>query len=131
MPKRNRGQLSVLSYQFSVSSITFGCQQSEISSQLSAIFGGDAVPDESEIVEVDARGLLCPLPVLRLAKAIDASPAWKRAILLATDPDARADVEAFCLARGLRLARAVAGTILEFEIERPVEASEPKTETEN
>jgi tRNA 2-thiouridine synthesizing protein A len=104
-------------------------QLAALSCPLSAILEGVAVPDESEIVEVDARGLLCPLPVLRLARAIDASPAWKRAVLLATDPDARADVEAFCEARGLRLARATVGKLLKFEIERPAEDAERKTES--
>ena len=47
-------------------------------------------------LEVDARGLLCPLPVLRLARALRPAPAGTVALLLATDPAAVADVEAFC-----------------------------------
>ena len=47
-------------------------------------------------LEVDARGLLCPLPVLRLARALRRAPAGTVAVLLATDPAAVADVEAFC-----------------------------------
>lgn len=54
-------------------------------------------------VEVDARGLLCPLPVLRLAKALHAKPPGTVARLLATDPGAVEDVEAFCAARACRL----------------------------
>lgn len=56
-------------------------------------------------IEVDARGLLCPLPVLRLAKALAAEPEWHGATLVATDPDAQADVEAFCASHGYALDR--------------------------
>jgi tRNA 2-thiouridine synthesizing protein A len=70
-------------------------------------------------IEVDARGLLCPLPVLRLAKAIDAEPDWDRATLVATDPDAEADVEAFCAARGFALGtKGQRDGELHFEIRR-------------
>jgi tRNA 2-thiouridine synthesizing protein A len=52
---------------------------------------------------VDARGLLCPLPVLRLAKAFRAQPSGIVARLLATDPAAVEDVEVFCRERGHEL----------------------------
>ena len=51
-------------------------------------------------IEVDARGLLCPLPVLRLAKAFRSAPAGAVARLLSTDPVAVQDVEVFCRERG-------------------------------
>ena len=41
---------------------------------------------------VDARGHRCPVPSLRLRKAIEASPTSDRFVLLATDPMARIDV---------------------------------------
>ena len=41
---------------------------------------------------VDARGHLCPVPSLRLRKAIEGLPPGTRAALLATDPMARIDV---------------------------------------
>lgn len=44
---------------------------------------------------VDARGLRCPLPVLRLRKAAREA-AGGSMLLLATDPAALADVPAFC-----------------------------------
>jgi len=70
-------------------------------------------------IEVDARGLLCPLPVLRLAKAIAADPDWDRATLVATDPDADADVAAFCEAHGFRLGtKGQSDGELRFEIRR-------------
>jgi tRNA 2-thiouridine synthesizing protein A len=51
-------------------------------------------------LEVDARGLLCPLPILRLARAIRRAPPGTVALLLATDPAAVADVDAYCLESG-------------------------------
>lgn len=47
-------------------------------------------------LEVDARGLYCPIPVLRLAKALRARPSGTVASLVATDPAAIEDVRAFC-----------------------------------
>ena len=47
-------------------------------------------------VEVDARGLLCPLPILRLARAFRRAPGGTVARLLATDPASVGDVETFC-----------------------------------
>jgi tRNA 2-thiouridine synthesizing protein A len=61
---------------------------------------------------VDARGLYCPLPILRLAAALAAAPPGTRARLLATDAAAVRDVEAFC-AGGL-------GTLLETVSEERV-----------
>ena len=50
--------------------------------------GGDAV--------LDARGLACPLPVLKAKKAIRSLPAGGVLTVLATDPGAGADFRAFC-----------------------------------
>ena len=41
---------------------------------------------------VDARGHLCPVPSLRLRKALEGLPSGAHATLLATDPMARIDV---------------------------------------
>jgi tRNA 2-thiouridine synthesizing protein A len=54
-------------------------------------------------VVVDARGLYCPIPVLRLAKAFREAPAGIVARLLATDPAAVEDVNVFCRERGHEL----------------------------
>ena len=51
-------------------------------------------------VLVDARGLYCPIPVLRLAKAFRGAPAGVVARLLATDPASVEDVNVFCRDRG-------------------------------
>ena len=50
-------------------------------------------------IEVDARGLRCPLPVIHLAAAARDAPAGTRIIVLATDPAARHDVPAWCRMR--------------------------------
>jgi len=50
--------------------------------------------------EVDARGLLCPLPVLRARKALREAAAGDRIRILATDPGAPKDFVAFCEATG-------------------------------
>ena len=52
---------------------------------------------------LDARGLQCPLPVLRARKALNELPAGGVLELLATDPSAVKDVAAFCEAAGHRL----------------------------
>jgi cysteine desulfurase len=49
---------------------------------------------------VDARGLRCPLPVIRLAQAAGGRAAGTVIALWATDPAARADVPAWCRMRG-------------------------------
>ena len=54
-------------------------------------------------VEVDARGLRCPLPVIRLAAAARSAPAGTRITVLANDPAARHDVPAWCRMRGHEL----------------------------
>jgi tRNA 2-thiouridine synthesizing protein A len=50
--------------------------------------------------EIDARGLKCPLPVIRLAQAARQAPAGTTLTLLTTDPAAAPDVAAWCRLRG-------------------------------
>jgi tRNA 2-thiouridine synthesizing protein A len=50
-------------------------------------------------IEVDARGLSCPLPVIRLATVARNAPAGTVITVLATDPAARHDVPAWCRMR--------------------------------
>ena len=54
-------------------------------------------------IEVDARGLRCPLPVIRLAEAARDAPAGTLITLQANDPSARHDVPAWCRMRGHEL----------------------------
>ena len=64
---------------------------------------------DAEIVEVEARGLRCPIPVIRLGAAIRDLPAGSLVRLLATDPAARSDVAAFCRMRGHELVETTDG----------------------
>jgi tRNA 2-thiouridine synthesizing protein A len=57
----------------------------------------------TEDIEVDARGLLCPLPVLKLARALAGEPSGRVARLSATDPVAVRDVDVFCREQGCAL----------------------------
>ena len=54
-------------------------------------------------IEVDARGLRCPLPVIRLAEAARDAPAGAWIVLLASDPATRYDIPAWCRMRGQEL----------------------------
>jgi tRNA 2-thiouridine synthesizing protein A len=52
-----------------------------------------------EPITIDARGMRCPWPALRLARAVrDAGPG--KFVLLADDPAAARDVPALCAERG-------------------------------
>ncbi len=53
---------------------------------------------------VDARGERCPLPVIRLARAVKDDPGVGQITVLATDPAAAHDIPAWCRMRGHRLA---------------------------
>jgi TusA-related sulfurtransferase len=58
---------------------------------------GDSPSDPvfGEIVE-DARGLLCPIPVIRLARRLEECPVGGTVLLLADDPAAPEDVRLWC-----------------------------------
>jgi TusA-related sulfurtransferase len=45
---------------------------------------------------VDCLGLACPLPVVRLARAVDAAEVGGVVELLADDPGARVDIPVWC-----------------------------------
>lgn len=51
-------------------------------------------------VVVDARGLICPAPVIALAQAARRLPEGSRVTVLATDPAAAVDVPAWARMRG-------------------------------
>jgi tRNA 2-thiouridine synthesizing protein A len=57
---------------------------------------------ESEIL-VDARGHRCPVPTLKLRRALEAAPAGARVRLLADDPMARIDVPHFAAEAGIEV----------------------------
>jgi len=52
---------------------------------------------------LDAKGLRCPLPVLRARKALKDVPAGDSLTVLATDSSAPKDFEAFCETTGCEL----------------------------
>ena len=52
---------------------------------------------------IDARGLLCPLPVLKLRKRLKSVPGGEVVELWADDPAAIVDVPHFCAAAGHEL----------------------------
>jgi len=49
---------------------------------------------------LDARGLYCPLPVLRTRERLEALPAGSRLDVVADDPLVRLDMQAFCAREG-------------------------------
>ncbi len=53
--------------------------------------------------ELDARGLNCPLPILRAKKAINKLEAGQVLKIVATDPGSVKDFEAFCNQTGNEL----------------------------
>jgi tRNA 2-thiouridine synthesizing protein A len=59
--------------------------------------------DRVNPIEVDARGLRCPMPVIRLAEAARDAPAGACIVVLASDPAARYDIPAWCRMRGHEL----------------------------
>jgi len=50
--------------------------------------------------EIDATGLLCPLPVLKVRKRLNAMAAGQVLLLRADDPMARIDIPHFCAEQG-------------------------------
>jgi tRNA 2-thiouridine synthesizing protein A len=73
----------------------------------------------AEIEELDARGLLCPLPVLKARKRLKALTTGARLRMLADDPAAVVDVPHFCAEQGHRLIEQVqAEGALVFVIEK-------------
>lgn len=55
------------------------------------------------VVELDARGLLCPMPVIKLAREAQEARPGTMVRLQADDPAARVDVPAWCRMRGHEL----------------------------
>lgn len=53
--------------------------------------------------EIDTRGLNCPLPILRAKKALNDMQGGQVLKVVATDPGAVKDFEAFCRSTGQQL----------------------------
>jgi len=52
------------------------------------------------LVELDARRLLCPLPVIKLQNCVNQQPAGTRVEITCTDPGALNDIPAWCRING-------------------------------
>jgi tRNA 2-thiouridine synthesizing protein A len=73
----------------------------------------------SDEILVDARGHRCPVPTLRLRRALEQAPAGARVRLLADDPLARIDVPHFAASIGaLLLEQSEADQVLSFLVSR-------------
>ena len=70
---------------------------------------------------LDAKGLNCPLPILKAKKALSAMDGGKTLEILATDPGSVKDFEAFCRTTGNKmLEHGVSDGVYRFVIERVV-----------
>ncbi|MEO5365174.1 MAG: sulfurtransferase TusA family protein [Magnetococcus sp. WYHC-3] len=82
--------------------------------------------DTEGLPTVDARHLLCPLPLLRIGELARTLPAGGRARVIATDPGLQRDLPVWCRVNGFRLegieqrGRELIGTI-----SRPASAEQP------
>lgn len=80
------------------------------------------VPDPA-VTSLDVVGLKCPLPVLKARKALAGLAPGAVLEVLASDPGAAEDFEAFCRATGHRLiGQSTADGVQRFLIERAAEA---------
>ena len=76
--------------------------------------GSCCLATEPEIL--DARGLKCPLPVLKMEKRLAQVPAGYRLLVLATDPMAKIDIPLHCKQQGHDCAFSTERDVLRFEI---------------
>ena len=65
---------------------------------------------------LDARGLRCPLPVLKMEKRLAQMPAGAALTVLATDPMAKIDIPLYCTQHGHACVTHNDGDGLRFEI---------------
>lgn len=59
--------------------------------------------DQDEVHQIDAVGLVCPLPILRLKKRIRDLPSGTQVEFLADDPSGRRDLQKLCELTGHRI----------------------------
>ena len=65
---------------------------------------------------IDARGLQCPLPVLKMEKRLAALPPGATLTVLATDPMAKIDIPLHCLQNGHAHSLETEGEVMRFVI---------------
>lgn len=59
--------------------------------------------EQTGVYQIDAVGLVCPLPILRLKKRIQGLPSGAEVDFLADDPSGRKDLQALCEITGHRI----------------------------
>ena len=79
-----------------------------------ACTGSSSLTTEPETI--DARGLKCPLPVLKMEKRLAALQPGAALVVLATDPMARVDIPLFCRQNGHDCAVTGEGEVLRFAV---------------
>ena len=78
--------------------------------------GFSCLTTEPEII--DARGLKCPLPVLKLEKRLGQVQVGTTLVVLATDPMAKIDIPLHCRQQGHTYTLATDGEVMRFTITR-------------
>lgn len=78
----------------------------------------DQADAQKEAYQIDAVGLVCPLPILRLKKRIQNLPTGTLVDFLTDDPSGRKDLETFCDLTGHRIERAEEepGNVMRYRI---------------
>ena len=77
-------------------------------------------PEPAGTVELDLRGLKCPLPALRTRKALKEAPAGTRLVVTCTDPMAVIDIPHLAQETGAALEeRTVQEGLLTFILRKP------------
>lgn len=62
-----------------------------------------ALTDQSGVYQIDAVGLVCPLPILRFKKRTQGLPSGTQVEFLADDPSGRRDLRVLCELTGHRI----------------------------
>jgi tRNA 2-thiouridine synthesizing protein A len=65
---------------------------------------------------IDARGLKCPLPVLKMEKRLSQAPAGAVLVVLATDAMAKVDIPLYCRQRDHSYTLEEADGVLRFTV---------------
>lgn len=65
---------------------------------------------------LDARGLRCPLPVLKLEKRLETMASGATLVVLATDPIAKIDIPLYCTQHGHSCSVSTEAEALRFTI---------------
>jgi len=63
----------------------------------------DPILEQNEVHQIDAVGLVCPLPILRFKKRTQHLPSGTLVEFLADDPTGRKDLQALCELTGHRI----------------------------